>query len=432
MKTQTKTGAAPEAPAAAPSAEVQAAPEAKTGNMSLDQLATMYSKPRKTAAASGQKAEPGQAPQEMQNAERRTQNAEEPQNAEANDEANGEQTAEHAEEQTTENAENAESTEGERTQETEEAASGAPGEEQPEPVELTAEEQDAMTDAEFAQYVANLTKDQAQRKMLQRIHRLTARLKAQERGPQVNQTQTQENGQNTRDDGQTQRTANQFKGNPLIQGIERDLALANEVIAFADENPNGGEYVDPKTGAKRELSGEQLRVMRRNAEAHRTELVAERATTMQGLRQAFAATQQNAEAAFQQSYPNLSQEDHPDAQVFAAMAAQVPDLAERFPDWKLWLGWAVEGRRAWEARQQAATNGKNGKAKPGQPMVKPKPGSREPARVVAQPASQAPRANPAQKAVQEAQGKFAKSGKLQDLAVMFSRTRAMRAEARRQ
>lgn len=381
MKTTTKSAAAP---ATAEAAAAPAPAPAPSGNVSLSQLASTFKRAPRGAAPATQPAatEPPQpAATEAEVLETETELPAETPAAET-DLPPGD-TAETVEADPPEEA----------------APDGAP--------DLTAAETDAMTDAEFAQYVSQLTENKAQKKMLQRIHRLTWRLKQAEKQPPKEPNTP---AQPTPPDAPNQ----------LIANINADLNAVNQALAWVDENPDGGEFTDPRTNKVGTYTAAQVRMIRRNAEQARTELLTERATTLSQMRQVDATARTASEAEFTRAYPAFARSGTPEHEEFTSLAAQVPDL-QRFPDWKLWLAWSIEGRKSFEARKA--------KAKPGAPapMTRPR-GSTEPPAVTTRPAAGAPRVNGHQKAVTEAEGKFQQSGKLGDLALMFSKRKNMRGQ----
>lgn len=265
----------------------------------------------------------------------------------------------------------------------------------------------------------------AHRKALKRIDSLTKRLRTVEEAL----ARGGEEGAAKGGAPATRAGADPFSNHPVIAEINANLTVVNHALRFADENPDGGEYTDEK-GGKREFTAAEVRTIRRNAEASRTELLTERAATLQSLRSAHQAEATKADKEFAAAYPKLTKRDTAEGIEFEETVRQAPEL-KRFPDYKLWIADAMAGRAARLAKAKAGANsGKNGQAvRPlGAPMVKPK-GSNEPPNVVTQAAAGAPRVNAKQKDAQVARETFQKSGRVEDLAVMFSRNKAARQAA---
>ena len=260
------------------------------------------------------------------------------------------------------------------------------------------------------------------KKSLKRIDNLTKRLRTVEEALAATQGAQDPKGPPK---GGTPAGTYEFASHPVLAEINANLGVVNGALKFVDENPEGGEYVDEK-GGRREFTAAEVRTIKRNAEASRTELLTERAATVQQLRQAHQAEATKAEKEFAASYPALMKRDTAEGMEFEQTVAQAPEL-RRFPDYKLWIADAMAGRKARLAATAAKNNGQV-KRPLGAPMVKPK-GSSEPPNVVTQPAAGAPRVNAKQKQAQVAEEAFEKSGRVDDLAKVFSAKRAARLQA---
>jgi hypothetical protein len=297
------------------------------------------------------------------------------------------------------------------------AADAAEGQEGEEVTAETDETQEGEGEQEQEQDGAKGL-EKAHRKALKRIDSLTKRLRTLE-----SQVAGREEGDGEPPKGGTPTIARNgaeqaFAGHPVISEINASLNVINGALRFADENPDGGEYVDD-AGNKKEYTAAQVRTIRRNAEQSRTELLTERAAITQHLRTQHQTAAAAAEKELARDYPKLvdtESEEHVEFQQWVKVAS--PAL-KAFPDWKLMIADAIHGRAARLAKAAAAKNGNGQVKKLGSPMTKPK-GSNEPPNVVTQAAAGAPRVNVKQKEAQQADEAFQKSGRTEDLAKSFS------------
>jgi hypothetical protein len=400
--TSTAAAPAPEAGAAASngkpvtkSGRVVAEPE--SDNMSLADLAAGFTTKRAaaTTAATGGKGGKGnkgataQAAAEVETTEEEPVQGEEEQpetetEVEATSEANETE------------GEGTETTQGEEGQEGEGEGSETEGEDEGEEQPATAKELEKKL-----------------RKAAKRIDKLTARLREAEAGA------------NAPANGETEQRPS---GDQVLAQLESNLAVLENALTWVDENPEGGEYTDEK-GNKREFTAAEARKIRRNAEYQRTELLTAKAARKQAVQAAYAKEQTTAQKEFERAYAELADEDSetPQAVEYRQTIQMAAPALKQFPDYKLWIADAIAGRAARLAKvaKTNGTNGKPGVRALGAPMTRPK-GSTEPPNVVTRPAAGATRVDAKQKAVQDAEKDFAKSGSTEDLANLFSRKKQAR------
>lgn len=240
-------------------------------------------------------------------------------------------------------------------------------------------------------------RDKSIRRLVGRIHKLTARLKAAEKpGAQANEPAQQA-------------VAN---GDPELAPLDQRMAEIQEAMTWALANRDGGEWVDGQ-GKTRTLTPAQVEMILVNGPAQLAAMSGKKAVREETLRQ---QREQSSRAAFQaavQAHPWLGKQDSEEYAQAAAVLQQAPYL-QQHPEWPMWLADAIEGRKARLSREAG-------------PQVKPTAARPVPPRVPPPAASAAPRIDPTQKALAEAEAAFEKSGDSND----HKRVLALRLQVKR-
>lgn len=249
-----------------------------------------------------------------------------------------------------------------------------------------------------------------------RVNKLTARAKtAEARLAELDRTDTtnRPNGASARD-----------TAHPELQQIEAQLAVCRAALTFADNNPDGGEYVE-ESGKKRYFDAGEVRAMRRNAEELRQSCLSDRAVVQRQVKAAEAQLRQQDQAAAVKAYPWLNkptEELTPGEQTMVNEFHQIlqmqPSLKQA-PDYVSWIADAVAGRQARLARA-TARSASGATTLPNPNQRQPASGSRTPPQVVTRTAAAAPKVNPAQATVKAAEEKFRKTGNAKDYEKLLS------------
>lgn len=140
-----------------------------------------------------------------------------------------------------------------------------------------------------------------------------------------------------------------------VRELDNQVATAEGVIAWVDDNPNGGE-VKLKDGSVRELDEAEARLWKQTALVNLQKAVARREVLVDRLEHQARSLQRQAEESFAKAFAWARKPASDEAQAFAAWREQLPWL-EAYPDGLLMLGYAVEGFVRAKAAGSKATNG---------------------------------------------------------------------------
>lgn len=241
-------------------------------------------------------------------------------------------------------------------------------------------------------------KDRGIRKLLGRVHKLTARLKEAERGQAAPESDSV---------GQAPPGSD-----PRVAQLEQNLNLLRAANQWARSNPEGGEFKGPDGKVIGTYTADQVEGILANAPDQIAALTARlevRQETLQ--KERLQVTQASLEAATK-AYPWLANPESPEYGEALAIIQQAPYL-KTHPEWPAWVADAIAGRRARLAQADAAS-----KSKPlprANPPKVPPPSS-----------SAAPRVDPSAKALAEAEAAYSKSGSESDLKVVLRLRRQAR------
>lgn len=202
------------------------------------------------------------------------------------------------------------------------------------------------------------------------------------------------------------------EGHPEVARITQQLDQVQRLLEWLDANPDGGDYVDERGGAKASVSPEQVRRVQRNAMAELARLGAQRETRIAGLQQQEEQVRRKSFEDAQQAYPWLAKADS-DEYAMAAQVLQSAPYLRQHAEWPMWLADAIEGRKARLAR--AAAPKAAPVPRPTPPKVPP-PGGAQP-----------PKVDPLAAQLAEAEAAFEKSGKASD----FKRVETLKRQLRR-
>jgi hypothetical protein len=199
----------------------------------------------------------------------------------------------------------------------------------------------------------------------------------------------------------------EFGHMPVVQQVNTELAKWRAVEQWTAENPDGGEILDAAGKVLQTVSPEEARRTRLQADEKLAELRATRAVLVQNLKAQDATLRQQAEARAVESFAWLKDQSDPKTKTLEEIVALVPEI-QRLPGWKLIAAHGIEGYN--RSLTKTAT-----------PVTRPNPPK------VAVPAgATAPRVNPVQKQLAEAEAAFEKSGSSKD----YQRVQQLRREMR--
>jgi hypothetical protein len=254
-------------------------------------------------------------------------------------------------------------------------------------------------------------------KLLKRVNKLTARLKAYEAkfGPIGGDGEAA----SSTAEPHAASPAPAFSGaHPDLSAIDSEVATYEAHLRWFDEHPDGGEYRNDRGELVATVAPEQVVRLRRTADRKINELLARRAAKAERIDTETAEQARRFDAQAVQRYPwlnNPNAPEHLQAQgVLAELPKGVVDGLARHPKARLLLGALVEGLKALEP-------------------VKPTPAPRStPPKVMGAPSSAAPRvsANDAlRQELTEAEAAFAKSGSTNDQKRVLTLRRQLRRAA---
>lgn len=240
-------------------------------------------------------------------------------------------------------------------------------------------------------------KDKAIRRLLGRIHKLTARLREGER---------QQASPN-----EAPREA--AVGDPELTKLNQDIGVVRQAFEWARANRDGGIFTDSNGTVRGEYTADQVEQILANAPAHLADLSARKAVREEGVRQREQQTVKASLDAATKAYPWLGKQDSEEYTQAVAVLHQAPYLKQH-PEWPIWLADAIEGRKARMAREAA----------PAPKLATPRP---VPPRIPPPAAAAAPRIDPVAKALNEAEVAYEQSGSADDL----KRVMALRRQVKR-
>lgn len=384
------------------STETETAGKGKAaGNMSVDSLGAMLAKGRKSS---------------------------QPENKATEDSTSSETTAETTEapEEVTEQTATAAATEEDSPSEnTAEATTEAA----PEETEETAEPTEVQTselhpDLQAAIDEAKKSGPKGLDKVLKRLHRVVdqrdtervGRLQAEEKLQQVSQ-ENEQLKQNRPADSTP--AVDRFSKDPAVAALDKKLANANAIIEWADENPEGGMIGD------NEFTAEQVRKLKRTAEADRVSASADRSALVAQIRSEDAKAEKEFTSFAHALMPSLAKKDSPEALLREQIFEAFPALKE-LPGREMAAMRYILGMQ----KEQELIKEFQAKQKLGKPMVKP-PGGNQPPKVATRPVAGAPKVDAKQAQADAANSQFKKSGSVNDLAKRFAETSRARKDAAR-
>jgi hypothetical protein len=268
--------------------------------------------------------------------------------------------------------------------------------EQPTDNAAAAAESDLLDDpeaiAEMSEAQIAGIKDATVRKLVRRIHKLTARAKAAE----AKATQVPD-----KSEPQAQTFGN---ADPEIAKLDSRITLIERAAQWAKANPDGGDFVGDDGKVIARYSPEEVDRILATAPLSLARLEAQREVRSERLRTEETANRTKAVEAAKTAYPWLSKTDSDEYATVAQLVQSAPYIRQH-PEWPLWVADAVEGRKARLAREAGAST------RPSANTPAPRP---TPPRVPVPGGSAVPRHNPLETALKEAEARFRKSGKAED------------------
>lgn len=201
----------------------------------------------------------------------------------------------------------------------------------------------------------------------------------------------------------------------MVQEIDRDLGGIEAFLVWADENPEGGSYMDGDKSYS--LTGDEIRAYRRKSEAERVRLNTRREARLQVMRDEFDGQRAKAHAQAVKLYPWVEQKASPEFQDAVAIIRANPGVLE-LPDFELVVARQVSGQRLErEALKRIAKNGG-------------KPNGRAPTPVVTFSPSSARKVETKDATVSAAEKRFRDGGgRESDLSKLLAQRRLARLEA---
>jgi hypothetical protein len=264
------------------------------------------------------------------------------------------------------------------------------------------------------------------RDLQKRVNKLTGTLKeaekrlvaAEERAVQAERKLSEPAAQ-----AATQRAADPLEGvfnaDREILDIDGQVARFDQFAAWAEDNPSGGTWQE-KDGKSYELSAEDVRAYRLEAQRTARRLESRREARMESLRNEFKTAREKSYAQAVKLYPWIEQKSSPEFQEAVALLRANPELMRK-PDFELVVARMVVGERL---EREALKKTKLTNGKPTRP-----PASTTPPPVVTQSPSAAPKADPGRQRTAAAEQAFQQSGRVSDLALVLAQRKAARAEA---
>lgn len=279
-----------------------------------------------------------------------------------------------------------------------EAGDGQAHDATPQEVDLDDPESiEALTDDQI-----KAIKDSSTRKLVRRIHRLTARLKEAEA-----RSAKPEAREETREPAPE--TGDRYDAHPRIAPIAGKIANIEAAIEWAEQNPDGGAFkgVDGKT---MDFTAEQVANILRKGPRELGRLEAARQVQLEAVKAQESEVQRASVETAKAAYSWLSDKDSEEYRMAAEIARNAPYVTQH-PEWLLWVSDAVAGRRARESR--AATSAQP-KARSAPPKIPPPTGAA------------APRVDAKGKELAEAEAEYERTGSEAALKRVMSLQRALR------
>lgn len=234
-------------------------------------------------------------------------------------------------------------------------------------------------------------KDAALRKLIRRNKQLTARFRSAE--SELNQLRGPGRAQEESTDAHSP--------TPELKAIHQRLGVIEHAVRWASENPDGGEYVGPD-GKTLKFTADQAANLVAQGGREIARLEARREVQIEDLRRQDQQVRAESTREAMEAFPWFKDPASDEYALANEILTNAPYLRNH-PQWQLWLGDAVEGRKARLAR--AGT----GAAKP---AVAPRP---QPPRVAPPVGSTAPRQDPLDRQIAEAEARFKETGRQNDL-----------------
>jgi electron transport complex protein RnfC len=248
--------------------------------------------------------------------------------------------------------------------------------------------------------------------MQARIDKLTARLRDAERRLEEAGTKPVQPAQETAPAAPVNGV--EFGHDPEVQRITREIARERAIVDWCAQNPDGGEIAG-KDNQVFPVSAVEAQAYRNAAEERLADLRASRATRQNELRTTTSQVRANSDAHVNATFAWAKEEASPQNEALRMIENIIPkDVVALWPGWKTVAAYGIDAI----AKAQAE------KAKPVAVTVKPRP---VPPKVAPAAGSTAPRVNPGDKALNEAQAAYDKNPTPNNL----KRVMALRHEARR-
>jgi hypothetical protein len=210
-----------------------------------------------------------------------------------------------------------------------------------------------------------------------------------------------------------------FNADREILDIDAQVARFDQFAAWAEDNSSGGTWQE-KDGKSYELSAEDVRAYRLEAQRTARRLESRREARMESLRNEFKTAREKNYAQAVKLYPWIEQKASAEFQEAVAILRANPQLMRK-PDFELVVARMVVGERL---EREALKKAKLTNGKPTRPAV-----SNNPPPVVTQTPSAAPKADPGRQRTAAAEQAFQQSGRVSDLALVLAQRKAARAEA---
>lgn len=255
------------------------------------------------------------------------------------------------------------------------------------------------------------------REMRERIDGLTARLREAER-----ERDEARAGLATTEEAKTKTSTtaplsgDEFPHDPELQQIRTDLTKWQRVDAWLRENPEGGTVKDAQ-GRESEITAEQARRLRLDADEALDEGRAQKVARTRELRSQSRETRTRTEQFVEQRFPWTKDATSKGAELLRAMEQRAGPMASQFPDWKLWACHAVESFMRDQAAGQRTAGGTP---------------NRTPPKVAVPAGAAAPRVDPLQRQLAEAEAAFEKTGRPNDYKRVVTLRRQVRERTGRQ
>lgn len=204
-----------------------------------------------------------------------------------------------------------------------------------------------------------------------------------------------------------------------ILEIDAQVGRFDQFAAWAEDNPSGGTWQE-KDGKTYELSAEDVRAYRLEAQRSARRLESRREARMESLRNEYKSAREKSYAQAVKLYPWIEQKSSVEFQEAVALLRANPELMRR-PDFELVVARMVVGERL---EKEALKKAKISNGKPGRPVA-----TNTPPPVVTQSPTAVPKTDAGRQRTAAAEQAFQQSGKASDLAVVLAQRKAARAMA---